>query len=91
MLYDPALSTRGALLSVRRAPRAANPFDFQVCGVAQGVPGGLTSISACLACAGVLFWPVVGGVCGAVCAWVPCPRRGAVFLQWLRGAALVFS
>ena len=29
VLYDPALSTRGALLCVGRKPRAANPFDFQ--------------------------------------------------------------
>lgn len=34
VLYDPAVSERGALLSVARAPRQRDPFDFQVCEAA---------------------------------------------------------
>ena len=31
VLYDPSYSEKGVLLSAARAPRAANPLDFEVC------------------------------------------------------------
>lgn len=31
VLYDPTTSSQGVLLAAGRKPRAANPFDFQVC------------------------------------------------------------